>query len=464
MAKNSKGQTVSNKKYYKKDSDSKDKKKKSTTKKSTTSKTTKKTTPKKTTANKAVKKSAPKKTTTTKKTTPKKKTSTVKKTTAKKTTTKKTAPKKSTTKKTVVKKSTPKKQEVEKVVLDTNVSIKVDDKEEKLNYSIVDDVHTKAKGSSKIKSKFNDDLLDEVESESIVNEAFKEEESIINEEPIVVEEIVEEKKEEKREEQIERIIKIEEDKDSKEDEHIEEEIAYNGFIIRLIVLVLILILSIFFVIKFCVKYINNSPMKDVSYFESSDVTYSLCTGSDCNEDTIVSTSVDKVKVKFNYDVSFDDTVNLNVKYKVSEKLNIFNGSSAVKSNIKDILNKDIVKKKTDELNLEKELEVDLKPYREELNKYRNDNEGNFSGNVVISLFVDGVNDGKEVANIVVPLDEERLQTSIISSNVSDSLFVDDAMKSYGDLYVVLFIVSLLVVIGACIGVVVLINSSDIKGE
>ena len=452
MAKNSKGQTVSNKKHYKKEST----KKKTTPKKSTTTKknTTKKTAPKKTT----VKKTTPKKSTTTKKTT-------VKKTTPKKsTTTKKTTAKKTTPKKKVVKKQVEPK--IEKKVLENNVSIKIDNKEEKLNYNIIEEINVKDKKTtdSKIKTKFNDDLLDELESETIVNEAFKEEEKEVEEDKNYIEEVIEEKPIEEApttEEKIEEISKVEENK-TKEEEHLEEEIAYNGFVIRLIVLVLILILSIFFVIKFCVKYINTSPMKDVSYFESSDVSYTLCTNDNCNSDTVVATSINKASIKFDYDVSFDDTVSYDVKYKIVEKFNIVSSNGNVKSTTNDILKKEIVKNKVNELELTKEIMTDLGKYRKELSDYNKENKVEDNANVVVSLIVDEKKKKKEVASITIPLSESKVQTSIISSNVSDSLFKDDTMNNYSNLYVILFGVSLLVVIFACIGVVVLINSSDNK--
>lgn len=458
MAKNSKGQTVSNKKRYKKDSTKKttETKKKTTAKKTTTKKTTptKKTTTKKTTPKKSTVKKTTTKKSTVKKTTPKKKTTTVKKTTPKKTTPKKTTPKKET-------------QVVEKQVLENNVSIVVDDKEEKLNYNIIEEVNVKdkKKTSNKIKTNFNDDLLDELESETIVNEAFEEEEKETNEDKNYIEEIKEEIPVEDVkplvEETIEEISKFEENK-SKEEEHLEEEIAYNGFVIRLIVLVLILILSIFFVIKFCVKYINTSPMKDVSYFESSDVSYTLCTNDNCNSDTVVSNSINKASIKFDYDVSFDDTVSYDVKYKIVEKFNIISSNGNVKTTTNDVLKKEIAKNKVEELEIEKEIMTDIGKYRNELSAHNKENNVEDNANVVVTLIIDGINSEKEVASIKIPLSESKVQTSIISSNVSDALFKDDTMNNYSNLYVILFGVSLLVVIFACIGVVVLINSSDNK--
>ncbi|MBQ6477015.1 MAG: hypothetical protein IJI43_01080 [Bacilli bacterium] len=434
MAKNSKGQTVSNKKYYKKDTKGT---KKTTTKKATATKktTTKKTTAKKTTPKKVVKKTVTKSPKTTKKVTTKKVTPKKTTTTKKKSTVKKATPKKIETVKKIEDVVEPKVEEkelaVEKKALDNNVSIVVDDKPEKLDSYVLEDVKiSKVKSNAKIKTEFDDDLLEEVKDQDIVDEAFKEKEEDIN------------------------------DKDK-----LREEIAYNGFIIRLIVFVLILILSIFFVIKFCVQYINTSPMKDVSYFESSDVSYSLCTGNDCNEDVVITNSVDKVKINYAYDVNFDDIVSYNINYKVLEKFTITDkGSAVVKTNNKESISTGVSKSKTDKLELKKNYEVNVNKYRKELEDYVAEKDAEFNGNLVVTLIVSGLNKEKEVAKVTIPMGEDKVETSVISSSVSDSLFRDDTMNNYSNLYVILFVASLVVVIAACIGIVILVNRADVKGD
>ena len=246
-----------------------------------------------------------------------------------------------------------------------------------------------------------------------------------------------------------------------------EESSFRGFVIKLIVLLVILILSIFFVINFSAKYMASTTTQDVGYFESSDIDYKLCANGKCNNNiNYITKYINTVNIKFNYDLSFDEKINFEGKYNIIAKFSINDNKTG------DILyteNKEIKKDTFKEKNIQDfEIKDDaillLDDYRKFLNKYNKDRNAKYTGEVRVNLYVDGVNGKKRVSSLLVPLQERaEVEKTIISYQAGDASIEDDG-SHYGKVYVYLIIVSLVLVVAASIGVVLLLSGAEDEEE
>ena len=450
--------------------------KKSTTKKTSTGKksnVSKKTTPKKSTnktttpkkkpntkknvkveAKKATaKKSTTKKTTTKKVSTAKKNVKVeTKKATVKKTSTKKVTPKKSTTKKTTPKKTTKKKISTTSVKVSpeqidalTNVledkKITIKHKPESTIKKVkVEDLEPikKAANSKKAKTKFKDS--EQEKSIKIIDEAFKENEK----EEIIAREVSEEEKP---------ILLESYDIDNLKNSKI------NNALVWIVVLIIILILGIYSIMVFTSKYMTNSNNIDISYYESSDISYNLCSGDNCSgELSETNSSIDKANVSFKYDATFDEKTNYNVTYSISYKYEIFDDTKTYYSNNTQVDSKKI-KDKKDSIVIDVDTEVNLAEYREKLKKYNEEKKLECNGSITAILKVSGIGKTKEVASLYIPLNDGALDRTIISSNMDDALFDNGQRRKWNGFYLMLIIVCILLVVMDCIAIMVVLNTS-----
>ena len=416
-------------------------KKKPTTKKSNTkSSNVKKNAPKKKVSVSTKKVTTKKKPTTKKSTTKKVKVETKSVSTKKKSTTKKTTPKKKTQISTTSVKVSPEqidalttKVEDKKVVKIKNVN----DTEKVKDTSNLEPVK-KVTNSRKAKTTFKDS--EQEKSTKIIEEAFKEEEK----EEIIAREVSEAEKP---------ILLESYDLDNVKNSNL------NMFLGRLISLILILILSIFLIMNFTVKYMTNSSKVDISYYESSDISYNLCSGENCSgelQDT--NSSIDKANVSLKYDAHFDEKIKYDITYSVIYKFEIFDDTKTYSSNSTQVDSKKISEKK-DNFIIDLDNEINLAEYRDKLKKYNEEKNKECSGSISAILKVKGIEGTKNVATLYIPLGDGEVDKTIISSNMGDALFANSKSSRWGGTYVVMMIICFIVIVIACVGIIMLLNTN-----
>ena len=241
-----------------------------------------------------------------------------------------------------------------------------------------------------------------------------------------------------------------------------EDKGYRRFILRLIILILILLLSIFFIINFSIKYINDSNVKDVNYYESSSIKYTLCTQGNCVEDTEIHGYNDSVSATFGYKSKFDEDISYNMNYSIVSLFEIVDPESkdVVFKDEENVLTKEIEAVKTDELKFSQDVDFSLTKFREDLSKYNEGKDKTYLGYVKLIMYTSGINDKKQVALLNIPLQDDLLKKKVVSYNTGDATVTISNKNDSGVIYVCLMIISLSIVIGSCIGLPVLLNTSS----
>lgn len=241
-----------------------------------------------------------------------------------------------------------------------------------------------------------------------------------------------------------------------------EDKGYRKFILRLIILIIILLLSIFFIINFSIKYINDSNVKDVNYYESSSIKYTLCNQGNCVEETEMNGSYDSISTTFGYKSKFDEKISYNMNYSVVSLFEIVDPETkdVVFKDEENVLTKEIEAVKTDELKFSQDLDFPITKFREELSKYNEGKDKTYLGNVKLIMYISGINDKKQVAMLTIPLQNDMLKKNVVSYNTGDATITISNKSDSGVIYVCLMIISLSIVIGACIGLIVLLNTSS----
>ena len=241
-----------------------------------------------------------------------------------------------------------------------------------------------------------------------------------------------------------------------------EDKGYRRFILRLIILIIILLLSIFFIINFSIKYINDSNVKDVNYYESSSIRYTLCTQGNCVEDTEIHGYNDSVSATFGYKSKFDEDISYNMNYSIISLFEIVDPESkdVVFKDEENVLTKEIEAVKTDELKFSQDVDFSLTKFREDLSKYNEGKDKTYLGYVKLIMYTSGINDKKQVALLNIPLQDDLLTKKVVSYNTGDATITISNKNDSGVIYVCLMIISLSIVIGACIGLIVLLNASS----
>ena len=241
-----------------------------------------------------------------------------------------------------------------------------------------------------------------------------------------------------------------------------EDKGYRKFILRLIILIIILLLSIFFIINFSVKYINDSNVKDVNYYESSSIKYTLCNQGNCVEETEMNGSYDSISTTFGYKSKFDEKISYNMNYSVVSLFEIVDPETkdVVFKDEENVLTKEIEAVKTDELKFSQDLDFPITKFREELSKYNEGKDKTYLGNVKLIMYISGINDKKQVSMLTIPLQNDMLKKNVVSYNTGDATITISNKSDSGVIYVCLMIISLSIVIGACIGLIVLLNTSS----
>ena len=241
-----------------------------------------------------------------------------------------------------------------------------------------------------------------------------------------------------------------------------EDKSTRRFLLRLIILIIILILSIFFIINFSIKYINDSNVKDVNYYESSSIRYTLCNQGNCVEETEINGSIDSVSATFGYKAKFDEDISYNMNYSIVSLYEVIDPETkdVVFKDEENVLTKEIEAVKTDELKFSQDLDFSIAKFREELAKYNEGKDKTYLGTVKLIMYTSGINDKKQVASLNIPLQNDLLKKSVVSYNTGDATVTISNKSDTGVVYVCLMIISLSIVIGACIGLIVLLNTSS----
>ena len=326
---------------------------------------------------------------------------------------------------------------------------------EELDEADTEDVDVLSIESDEDHSGVDESTSERIEAEDIHNVSMTENKDDILESTKIIEESFDDSKERAKE-----IYSHLEDEEVSSVNN--EDKGYRRFILRLIILILILLLSIFFIINFSIKYINDSNVKDVNYYESSSIKYTLCTQGNCVEDTEIHGYNDSVSATFGYKSKFDEDISYNMNYSIVSLFEIVDPESkdVVFKDEENVLTKEIEAVKTDELKFSQDVDFSLTKFREDLSKYNEGKDKTYLGYVKLIMYTSGINDKKQVALLDIPLQDDLLKKKVVSYNTGDATVTISNKSDSGAIYVCLMIISLSIVIGSCIGLIVLLNTSS----
>ena len=326
---------------------------------------------------------------------------------------------------------------------------------EELDEADTEDVDVLSIESDEDHSGVDESTSERIEAEDIHNVSMTENKDDILESTKIIEESFDDSKERAKE-----IYSHLEDEEVRSVNN--EDKGYRRFILRLIILILILLLSIFFIINFSIKYINDSNVKDVNYYESSSIKYTLCTQGNCVEDTEIHGYNDSVSATFGYKSKFDEDISYNMNYSIVSLFEIVDPESkdVVFKDEENVLTKEIEAVKTDELKFSQDVDFSLTKFREDLSKYNEGKDKTYFGYVKLIMYTSGINDKKQVALLDIPLQDDLLKKKVVSYNTGDATVTISNKSDSGVIYVCLMIISLSIVIGSCIGLIVLLNTSS----
>ena len=326
---------------------------------------------------------------------------------------------------------------------------------EELDKADTEDVDVLSIESDEDHSGVDESTSERIEAEDIHNVSMTENKDDILESTKIIEESFDDSKERAKE-----IYSHLEDEEVSSVNN--EDKGYRRFILRLIILILILLLSIFFIINFSIKYINDSNVKDVNYYESSSIRYTLCTQGNCVEDTEIHGYNDSVSATFGYKSKFDEDISYNMNYSIVSLFEIVDPESkdVVFKDEENVLTKEIEAVKTDELKFSQDVDFSLTKFREDLSKYNEGKDKTYLGYVKLIMYTSGINDKKQVALLDIPLQDDLLKKKVVSYNTGDATVTISNKSDSGVIYVCLMIISLSIVIGSCIGLIVLLNTSS----
>jgi hypothetical protein len=322
-------------------------------------------------------------------------------------------------------------------------------------------------------------IEDEVEEQEKVNEEIPEKPEEVVEEAHEEEPVVEEKIEAEKinPDDLEKYIlhytqelkAINEDSDiyNNEDVDLPDDVkrySTNGsfvkFVIRLVVLFLLIIFSIYSIISFSMRYVDNNNVNNIAFHELSSVDYELCTKNKCVPARQITNKNDGIKINYQYEMDFDEKITYEANYTIVAELSIINkekNNNVVATDKSIIIKKDINGKDNEELIISQDIEVELDKYRNKLKEYNTNNNTKYDGQLEVVMYVDGINEKERVASIEVPMDNGVIDTQEISYNQGDAS-IENSKVSSSKLYLYLIIGSFIVLLGSCIAVLFLLHS------
>ena len=154
----------------------------------------------------------------------------------------------------------------------------------------------------------------------------------------------------------------------------------------------------------------------ITYNEKSENTYRVCLNDKkvlSNNDKCLKENerynevdVEKIYSTFKYNMKLQNSTDYSVKYHVSSFTKIYNkyDEKLVKyKNEEILLDEEEVYAENNEINIEKEVNIDFSKYNEEVLKQKIDNSDNYEAAVEVILYVDDGKDERRVSSIIIPL-------------------------------------------------------------
>ena len=236
--------------------------------------------------------------------------------------------------------------------------------------------------------------------------------------------------------------------------------SFVKFVVMLVVLFLLIIFSIYSIISFSMRYVDNNNVNNIAFHELSSIDYELCTKNKCVPTRQITNKNDGIKINYQYEMDFDEKITYEANYTIVAELNIIdseNKNNVVATDKSIIMKKDITGEKSEELIISQDIEVELDKYRNKLKDYNTNNKTKYNGQLAVVLYVDGINEKERVASVDVPMDNGIIDTQEISYNQGDAS-IENSKVSSSKLYLYLIIGSFVVLLGSCIGVLFLLHS------
>ena len=236
--------------------------------------------------------------------------------------------------------------------------------------------------------------------------------------------------------------------------------SFVKFVIRLVVLFLLIIFSIYSIISFSMRYVDNNNVNNIAFHELSSVDYELCTKNKCVPTRQITNKNDGIKINYQYEMDFDEKITYEANYTIVAELSIINtekNNNVVATDKSIIIKKDITGEDSEELIISQDIEVELDKYRNKLKDYNTNNNTKYSGQLEMVMYVDGINEKERVASVQLPMDNGIVDTQEISYNQGDAS-IENSKVSSSKLYLYLIIGSFVVLLGSCIAVLFLLHS------
>ena len=236
--------------------------------------------------------------------------------------------------------------------------------------------------------------------------------------------------------------------------------GYIKFVIILVVLFLLIIACIYSIISFSMKYIDSNGVNNIAYHEISSIDYQVC-DNNCISTNQINKKNKSVKAKYSYEMDFDEKITYEANFTIVAELNIIDpkNNNIIATDKSIIIKKDINDKDTANLNLSQSIEIELNKYRDKLKDYNYNNKTNNAGLLEVVMYVDGINDKERVSSLSIPMDKGEIDTEEISYNAGDASLENSKVTS-NKTYLYLIIGSFVVLFASCIGVLILLHSSN----
>ena len=265
-----------------------------------------------------------------------------------------------------------------------------------------------------------------------------------------------------------KVITPESDYYNNEDVDLPDDVKrYNGnrsfirFVVCLVVLFLLIILCIYSIISFSMKYVDNNNVNNIAFHELSSIDYQVCDNKNCVSTKQITKNNKQLKLNYSYEMQFDEKISYEANYTIVAELNIIDKdkNNTVATDKSIIIKKDVKNKDTDELNISQQIDIELNKYRDKLKDYNFNNKTNYIGQLEVVMYVDGINNKERVSSIAVPMENGQIDTQEISYNAGDAS-IENTKVASSKTYLYLIIGSFVVLLGSCIGVLFLLRSSN----
>ena len=255
---------------------------------------------------------------------------------------------------------------------------------------------------------------------------------------------------------------------------IDDKKGYFGFGKRIVILAVILVAMLIGCVYSVYQALQLGYDEVVQYTENSDISYSVCdkglTGSvNCSSKDLDYSSevIHSIKTTFNYDVKFSKKIDYDMSYRIVAVTKIMDETNQDKVLYK---NEDLLFTKTYPVNkngviqLNNGIDLDFEKYNQYVLDYMEKYNLNTKANLDVVLYVDDVNETREIASMQLSLGKETFKIHTQNSNNNEqemkiiNSFWNDSNSFYAFISIVLML-SIFLIIYRIVRLVLMIKNT-----